>query len=183
MKNAHWFLAVTIFLLGVSAAPLILADEVGWYVGGGSGSSDDKDLVEEENGFKVFGGYRLNKHLTLEAAVVQLGEFAAEESGRQGTAWEALGTLPIGKHFELFGKGGLFIWSVTVPEFQCRNVFGSTVCGEFDSTSDDGIDLTYGVGTHIHFTRKWSARLEWERFVDVGDSDIDLSSFGVIYKF
>ncbi len=182
MKNAHWLLIVAVFLLGATTPPAHAQDN-GWYVGAGSGSSDDKGLVEEENGFKVFGGYRLNKRLALEAAVVQLGEFGAEEFTRQGTAWEVLGMLPVGKHFELFGKGGLFIWSVTVEEFQCRNIFGSTVCDEFDSMTDDGIGLTYGVGANIHFTRRWGARLEWERFVDVGDGDVDLGSLGMMYKF
>ena len=181
MKSAHWLLIVAVLVLGTTTSPAQAQDK-GWSVGGGSGDSDDSDPAETEDAFKVFGGYRLSKHLTLEGAVVQLGE-NTEESSRQGTAWEVLGTWPVGKRFELFGKGGLFIWSVTVDEFQCRDVFGSTVCGEFDSTTDDGIDLTYGVGTNIHFTRKWSARLEWERFVDVGDSDVDLSSLGVIYKF
>ena len=49
--------------------------------------------------------------------------------------------------------------------------------------TDDGIGLTYGVGANIHFTRRWSARLEWERFVDVGDGDVDLGSLGMMYKF
>jgi len=46
-----------------------------------------------------------------------------------------------------------------------------------------------GAGAKWNFAKNWSARLEWERFAKVGDSnttgtsDIDFFSVGLAYKF
>ncbi len=141
-----------------------------WYVGGGFGGSDDKGLGEDDTGFKVLGGYRASKYLALEGALVFLGEFGpANAFSKGGLSLEFVGILPIGQRFELFGKLGIFSWEIThsVPLFAV----------------DDGTDATYGVGFQTHFKRKWSGRLEWQRFTDVGTDDVDLLSVNVIYGF
>jgi len=153
----------------------------GWYVGGGFGGSDDKGLGEDDTGFKVLGGYRASKYLALEGAFVFLGEFGpANAFSKGGLSLEFVGILPIGQRFELFGKLGIFSWQITADV--CTPVGSGFVCVE-DATVDDGTDATYGVGFQTHFKRKWSGRLEWQRFTDVGTDDVDLLSVNVIYGF
>lgn len=153
----------------------------GWYVGGGFGSSDDKGLGEDDTGFKVLGGYRASKYLALESAVVFLGEFGpADVFSKGGLSLEFVGILPIGHRFELFGKLGIFLWQITADI--CTPFGSGFVCVE-DATVDDGTDATYGAGFQTHFTKRWSGRLEWQRFTDVGTDDIDLLSVNVIYGF
>lgn len=147
----------------------------GWYVGGGFGSSDDKGRDAEDDGFKILGGYRVNRYLALEAALVALGEFGPGEAfSKDGLSLEVLGLLPIGRRFELLAKGGAFLWSITDTRF-CYGYYCDTV--------DDGVDLTYGAGFQVRLTQKFSGRLEWQRFTDVGQGDVDLLSLNVIYGF
>ncbi len=154
----------------------------GWYVGGGVGGSDDKGLREDDTGFKVFGGYRPNKYLALEGAIVFLGEFGpANAFSKDGLSLEFVGILPIGQRFELFGKLGLFFWEITA-DVLCTPFGSGFVCAE-DADVDDGTDATYGVGFQTHFTGRWGGRLEWQRFTDVGTDDVDLLSVNVIYGF
>ena len=189
-----WFLAVMLMGLGLGMVPTASGMEPRpgiqhWYVGGGFGGSDDKGLDEDDTGFKVFGGYRANKYLAFEGAIVALGEFRSGNAFSQnrlslekdGLSLEFVGILPIGQRFELFGKAGFFVWEVRVDDL-CTPFGSGFVCVE-DATLDDGTDATYGVGFQAHFTGGWNGRLEWQRFMDVGIDDVDFLSVNVIYGF
>lgn len=182
-----WFLALMLMGLSVGMVSTALGREPAlgiqhWYVGGGVGESDDKGLDEDDTGFKVFGGYRPNKYLAFEGAIVILGDFGpADAFSKDGLSLELVGILPIGQRFELFGKAGLFLWEVSVDAL-CTPFGSGFVCVE-DSTLDDGTDATYGVGLQAYFTGAWSGRLEWQRFTDVGIDDVDLLSVNAIYGF
>ena len=148
-----------------------------------SGSVDGKDT-----GYKIFGGYQFNPYFAVEVAYVDLGKatysgtFADPVFGplavTGGTleTWglnaSAVGILPLGAAFELFGKLGIMGW-----ESKARDTTG----GAPFSGEADGGDISFGVGMAAHLTRNVGIRLEWERFKAV--DDIDLVSAGLVFKF
>lgn len=143
-----------------------------------SGSVDGKDT-----GYKLFGGYQFNPHFAVELAYVDLGEagysgtfFGAPVTGGSLETWglnaSAVGIVPLGASFELFGKIGIFGW-----ESKARDVTGGV---PFSGEADGG-DVSFGLGMAFNFTRNVSLRAEWERFRAV--DDIDLLSLGLAFKF
>ncbi len=171
MNIRHFLSAAIILLITAMAAPLAAAQEGEWYVGGSLGSSDDDVLDQTAGSFKVFGGYQFTRNLGVEIALVDLGEFDSlglpNALEQWGLAFEVVGILPIGDNGSVFGKAGFFDWSV---DFLSRTV-------------DEGTDLTFGVGGEYTSDNNWGVRVEWQRFSDVSDGDVDLFSAGVIYRF
>ncbi len=170
MKSTHWLLSITILLLTVMAVPTVSAQGGGPYVGGTLGSSDDEVLDQTGSSFKIFGGYQFTKNIAVEAALVDLGEFdflgLPNALEQWGLAYGIVGIVPVGHNGAVFAKAGFFDWSV---DYLSRTV-------------DEGTDLTLGVGAEYGFDN-WGVRVEWERFSDVSDADVDLFSAGVIYRF
>ncbi|MFQ5545745.1 MAG: outer membrane beta-barrel protein [Acidiferrobacterales bacterium] len=169
--NIRHFLSIAIILLiVVITTPLARAQGGGWYAGGSLGSSDDDVLDQTSSGFKVFGGFQFTRHLGVEFALVDLGEFDSlglpNALEQYGLAYEIVGIVPIGDRGAFFGKVGFFDWSV---DFLSRTV-------------DEGTDTTYGVGGE-YVPNKWGLRVELERFTDVSGGDVDLFSIGAVYRF
>jgi OOP family OmpA-OmpF porin len=168
----------------------------GFYIGGSVGQSDFDDgnaipdLITSgtvdgtDTGFKIFGGYQFNQNFGLELAWVDLGK--ASYSGTfqgipvtggtvktYGLNLSAVGTLPLGSSgFSLFGKAGFYSWEAEAND---------TTGGLPFSGTQDGSDLSYGIGASYDFTKNLGIRAEWERFKAV--DNIDLLSVGVVYKF
>ena len=193
MSTIKLFAAAVLVLSGLVAASQAPAQ--GFYIGGSVGQSDydDNNAIPDlitsgsvdgsDTGFKIFGGYQFNQHFGLELSWVDLGK--ASYSGRfgalnvtggsvetSGLNFSAVGTLPLGSNFALFGKIGFFAW-----ESDASDVTG----GLPFSGTEDGTDVSYGIGASFNFTKNLSMRAEWERFKAVGD--IDLLSIGVVFKF
>lgn len=171
MNITHFRSAVLILFIVVTTTPLAAAQQGEWYVGGSLGSSDDDVLDQTASSFKVFGGIQFTKNLGAEIALVDLGEFDAlglpNALEQWGLAFEIVGILPIGDRGAVFGKAGLFDWSLDILSI----------------TVDEGTDLTFGVGGEYTFDSNWGVRIEWERFTDISDGDVDLFSAGVVYRF
>jgi OmpA-OmpF porin, OOP family len=165
------------------------------YLGFGAGQSDYNsgniipDLItsgavdSKDTGYKLYGGYQFNRHFAVEVAYVDLGKaaysgefFGTPVTGGTLETWglnaSAVGILPLGSAFELFGKVGIMGW-----ESKARDV----TAGVPFSGKADGGDISYGVGMAVHFTRNVGIRAEWERFKAV--DDIDLLSAGLIIRF
>lgn len=191
MKNTHWLLIVAALLLATSTTTPVYAQnkgqDKGWYVGLGLNHSNDEGLDDEESDFKLFGGYQFNQYVALEGALVGLGtSLGASDLTKDGLAVQVVGTLPVGKRFKLFAKVGFFAWEVRVDtdEFDCFEFSGGFACFEEEQdVVDDGTDPAYGVGIEYRLGERWGMRSEWERFEDVGDSDIDLVSVSVAFRF
>jgi OOP family OmpA-OmpF porin len=176
------FTAVASALL-LSTTPAFAADN-GIYLGASIGQSgvEFDDSFEGESlsfdasstGFKAIAGWRFLDWLAVEGNYVDLGsgddtidnvEFETDVSG---VSLSAVGFLPVGP-VDLFARVGAINWDADL------SVLGETF-------SDDGTDLTYGVGAQF---RVWSLsiRAEYEQF-DVGDFDtVDLISLGVTWTF
>jgi OOP family OmpA-OmpF porin len=170
MQNIKQFIRVSMILcLGFGATLPVSAIEPGWYIGGGLGDADvDRSGFDDDTAFKLFGGYKSGGPLAVEAAYVDLGEFDGRgaEFDVDGFQLAALGHLPLGEKFSLFGKGGVYFWD-------------SDASGAGD---DDGTDITFGFGV-LYATEKWGIRVEWERFDGTDPDDIDLLSVNGVLLF
>jgi hypothetical protein len=167
-----------------AATPVAFAADNGIYLGGSVGQSgvEIDESFEGENfsfdtdstAFKVIAGWRFLDWLAVEGNYVDLGsgdDTVADtkiESDIDGLSVSAVGFLPVGP-VDLFARVGAINWDAEV-----------SALGE--SFSDDGTDLTYGVGAQF---RVWSLsiRAEYEMFdIDAADT-VDMLSLGVTWTF
>ena len=155
-------------------------------------TSKDSDV-----GWKIFGGYRVDELLALEAAYVDLGKFKTSGTGvfsgiagttinatfqPTGLSFDVVGTLPVGNGFGLLGRIGVFRWTLYAP-FTASGGFGAS-----SRAKPTGINVDFGVGGKFDFTGNMGARIEFQRFRRIGDndtgkSDVNLISGSVIYRF
>jgi OmpA-OmpF porin, OOP family len=172
--------------------------DTGFYIGAALGQAEvdiDCDGAtscdEKDSSWKILGGYQFNKHFAVELGYVNLGEASASgPAGGLGTAsvtfesaafdLVAVGSLPLGDRFSIFGKIGLYRADTDVNA--CVTALGCA------SDSDSNTDLTFGFGVRFDIMRNLGVRAEWQRYSDVaasdfGESDIDVISIGVIWKF
>ena len=160
----------------------------GFYVGFSFGYSDDKGLDDNGDTFKIFGGYRFNKFIALEGALVTLGDDLGpnRDISKDGLSVQAVGIWPVAKRVELLGKAGFFTWEewqVDRNELDCSDFGTGFICVEDEDKIDDGTNGTFGLGLNYHISKRWSLRAEWERFLDVGEGDVDMISIGSFYRF
>jgi OOP family OmpA-OmpF porin len=155
-----------------------VCDDVGTLVTGiGSVSSCD----EKDSAWKFFGGYQFNRNFALEASYSDYGSISA--SGQSfgvpfsvsgdATAFgiAAVGILPLGDRFSLFGKLGLLRSEVDVVAAGIGGAFS-------ESESETGLHI--GVGVMFDLGRDFSIRAEWERNDEV---EVDMMSIGVQVRF
>lgn len=205
----EYFVSLAGLLATVAAGipSAMAADTTGWYAGVGIGQAHLANVCadaraggfvgncnDKDTSWKIFGGYDFNRNFAVEAGYVDLGEATlggnvgavAISANAKAKGWELLGvgTIPVTDQLGIYGKIGAFRWDVDVtataalpPAFAIASA-GAT-----------GTDLTYGVGVKFDFTRNIGARLEWQRYDNLGDSattgreNVNLFSAGVVVKF
>lgn len=211
MKTVKLLLMGLLVATGFVLSPSLHAQmsTSGLYVGGGLGQSNAKNACDPVSGvtvtscddkdtaWRIFGGYQFHKNFGVELGYADLGK-VVEASGvvlgvpftaeAKAKAWDlvAVGIWPFAvEWFSLFGKAGIVRWDVdvsatgTVPGFAPISA----------SASDNGTDFTYGAGAQFNFTKNVGARVEWQRYNDVGDvnttgqSDVDVISASVLFMF
>lgn len=173
-----------------------LAQDTGFYIGGHLGQSKAKDACDGVSGpgiscddkdtaWRLLGGYQLNRNLAIEGAYTDLGEVSASGPGGSASA-EAnalelvgVGTLPLANAFSVYGKAGIYRGEVE------GRVDTALISG---SDKDTNTDLTFGAGVKFDMTRNVALRAEWQRYKDMGgddtgESDMDVLSVGVLYRF
>jgi OOP family OmpA-OmpF porin len=193
---------LTIFL-ALFCAITAFAQDSGFYIGAGVGQAKAKDACAPEAGvvytscddkdtaWKILAGYDFNRNFAIEGGWTDLGKVSASgtvlgipaSADVSSKGWElvGVGSIPFNDKFSAYAKGGIYRWRVK----------GNAVAVGFGTASvnETGTDLTYGIGLRYNFTKSVGARLEWQRFNDVGDSnttgksDVDLLSVGVVIKF
>jgi OOP family OmpA-OmpF porin len=205
----------TLGLLGfaVIASPFAVADDSGWYMGGNIGQSkatiDDLRIagslagftstsINDDNrdtGYKLFGGYKLNKNFALEGGYFNLGKFgftattvlpAGTLSGNiklDGLNLDAVGILPITEKFSMFGRIGIN-YAEAKDNFTTT---GSVPVQANLNPSRKQLNHKVGLGLQYNFTESLGMRAEAERY-RVNDAvgnkgDIDLFSIGLVYRF
>ncbi len=174
------FLPIVCLLLGSTTA---LAGP--FYVGASAGKTnlqvDDLggSFSSSATTYKAFAGFRFMKFFGIEASYVDFGSPEDSDAGVDlsvdATAWDAfaVGVLPLGKHFELFAKAGLFRWD--------RNAEASGAVT--DSSSDTGTDPVYGAGMAFKIMKHLAIRLEYEKFKMSDIDSLTQSSAGVDFRF
>lgn len=204
--------------LGLTAGFISLAAaEPGWYVGlsGGQSKADtdggeldstfrslgftsSSSMDDKDTGWKLFAGYQFNPYFAVEGGYVDLGEFSfsttvtAAPAGyttgslsgnvktKNGFLVDAVGIWPATDKVSVFGKVGMYSIKTELS--------ASGPSGSLTESSTDS-DLHWGIGAGYDFNKNVGARLEWERFNDVGNKDktgeanVDLLSVGIVYKF
>ncbi len=154
-------------------------------------SLDDTDV-----GWKVFGGYRINKHFAVEGTYVDFGEakFTTRTTGPNGVvdgkgeatayALDVLGIARPTEWAELMVRVGGFRWEVDAKQ-------AAVIDGEASSVHVDerGTDFKAGFGVSLLVSEDVSLRLEAEGYFNVGDdnttgeADIGFLSIGLSYGF
>jgi len=154
---------------------------------------------KSDTAWKLYGGFRLNPNIAAEFFYANLGKFSrnADGSGTNtssatvnfslgselkitGFGVAALLGAPLSDQWNVFAKPGLLYWDA--KRTSTTTAGGGTQSG---SISKNGTSPSVGVGTSYAFTDKLSARLEWERYFDVGDknttdkSNVDLFALSV----
>lgn len=209
MRATRMIAAAVLVLSGLVAAPQASARGP-FYFGASVGATDiDSDIAipglitsgtvdGRDTGFKIFGGYEFFKYFAVEIALVDLGKASYSGSfygfpvtGGKVEVWgfnaSAVGILPLSPDFSLFGKLGVLGWEAK---------WSDTTGGTRYSSTENGGDLSIGVGASYNFAKNFSARFEWERFKagggedystglpnSTGSANIDFLSLGVLYKF
>jgi len=159
-------------------------------------------LDDSDTGFGLAGGYQLNDHFAVEFAYVDVGsvdyraavtvsdgvdEAVADVrlgSSAHGAVVSALGILPIGDRFSVFGRVGLSLMNakgtaqIAIDDISQR-----------DSQSSQKSDPVLGVGAEYSLSKHFAIRLAWDRYFDVGtedvtgDVDADLITLGMRIGF
>jgi OmpA-OmpF porin, OOP family len=193
-KRMNWKAALGLLIGGWILSGSALAQP---YIGFSAGQADvDESMVipglidpggrvdGKDGAFKLFGGFQFNQNFALEAALVDLGDVsysgtfagASVTGGRiqnSGLNLSAVGVVPLGQTFVLFGKVGMFLWYSEATD----------VTGGFAFRSEeDGADLSVGLGASVAIGQRVSLRAEWERF-DMSNVDVDLVTLGFAYRF
>lgn len=198
--------------LAVIASPFAVADDSGWYVGANVGQSrakiDNERITsglsgsgfgttsitndDRDTGYKIYGGYQINKNFAVEGGYFDLGKFgytattvpAGTLSGNiklKGLNLDLVGTLPITEKFSAFGRVG-------VNYAQARDSFAGTGAVVVVNPNPSKRDTNYkvGLGLQYAFTESLAMRAEVERY-RINDAignkgDIDLVSVGLLYQ-
>ena len=187
--------AAAVAALSLATVPAAFADETtGWYLGGGFGQFnaqiDDIDEVddtvdgwdESDDTYKLFAGYRVNPFLSFELDYINLGEPSGAvvpgfnvDSAVDGFAPYVIGTIPIGKWFEVYGRLGYYFYDATVG---VEDELGGRV--EFDEESED---LVYGAGVGLNLAERLNIRFEYEKFDLEGLDDSDALWLTAAWRF
>lgn len=189
--------AIAVVLLSMSSATIA---QTGLYAGFGVGQSRVDIRTGEERvalrnlgytstvtaretstGLKLFGGYQFNRFFALELGYADFGTFketATVTAPVTGTAefsfdahaysLDAVGTLPLfSSSFAAFGKVGAALATVEGSPSTCTVAgLACTAAAEEQYVPKLGVGLQYG------FAKNLALRVEWERYLNVGDPDI-----------
>lgn len=191
--------------------PMEALDPTGIYMGFGMGQAKINDwaqysadfvnssfgtptLVSDDNrslGFKVFGGYQVNKYFGVEGGFVDFNDVKSSSTvtgpdrsvytTAENDAWTlaAVGTLPVSKSIAVFGKLGASSWSSNLKSVS------TTVSGLTASATEgsNGYDVFYGLGVSYALVQDMiDLRAEVERY-KFDSLDINLMTAGMAVKF
>lgn len=202
---------LTLVAAAIMASPFAWADESGWYGGASIGQStakiDDPRVTsgllgsgftsviisdsDRDTGYKIFGGYQLNKNFAVEGGYFDLGGFgftattlpAGTLNGHiklRGIHVDLVGSLPLTPKFSVFGRIG-------ANYAEARDTFSGTGAvvvlnpnpSVFDTNPKVGLGMQYAINDSL------AVRAEVERY-RINDAlgnkgDIDLVSVGLVY--
>lgn len=144
-------------------------------------------------------GYNFNSWVAIELGFTDLGNvvyeadvydasisprdflyFAETKYSSSGPSLAVLGTLPLNDRFDLHGRAGIFFSDTRVSYHIDEE--------ELVEYKASGKDLILGIGASWKFKQQYALRLEWQRFLDVGDEeetgeeDVDLVALTFLFR-
>ena len=166
-------------------------------------SSPTSKLDDSSNEAHALVGYRFNSYYGFELAFVDVGKLSysatmtlsggglpspspssiSGEVSSKGPILSVLGSVPLHKRWEVFGRAGLFYADTTIA-------VGATVAGvaSSSSVSAHSTDWALGVGGAFNASRRFSIRLEYQKLKNVGDpdrtgeGDVDVIDLGLLIR-
>lgn len=201
-------------LLGaVSSSAVFAQDTPGFYIGGNIGTTQSdfnndsisstlarrgfrvNSMTEDDSssGYKLFGGYQLNRNFAVEGGYFDLGRFNyafnttplgtfASDTRVRGLNLDLVGLLPLTEQFAVFGRVG-------AAYAQSRANFTRTGALPLSgaSTRRNDTNLKVGLGLQYAITEALAVRAELERY-RINDpvrnrGYIDMASVGLVYRF
>ena len=213
IKPVHVGCKLSLLALALLACQVALAQDTGWYAGTNVGRSQAKidatritsgllgsgassaTLTEDDrsSGYKLFGGYQLNRNFGLEAGYFDLGRFgytaitipAGSLNGKiklRGLNLDLVGTMPVTERLSVFGRIG-------ANYAQAKDQFtgSGAVVVRNPNPTERATNPKIGMGLQYALSDSWAMRAEVERY-RVNDAvgnkgDIDLASVGLVYRF
>jgi OOP family OmpA-OmpF porin len=179
-------------LAALSISAPVFAADTGGYLVGMVGQTKFKDVdtgglanvsVDKTDvGIKLGGGYAFHRNFGVEAAYVDLGKATASAGGQtaeakaSGPEVVAVLMLPIGNQVTLLGRLGVIDATVKIS-------------GPGGSDKATKVKTTFGIGATYSFTPKFAVRADYDVYKNLGDnattgeSDVDMISVGVVFKF
>jgi len=151
-----------------------------------------------DTGYRVFGGYQLHKYIAVEAGYVDLGKFdfrtdvspppgSLSGSTRiSGFELSALGLLPIGDKVTAFARVGALAGE-TKTAYTGTGSIQVLIGGETQKRSST--QLVYGAGLSYAINNRLAVRGEWSKYTKLGNvltggqTDANLYSLGLVYRF
>lgn len=199
--------------LAALACPFALAQDTGWYGGASVGRTaatiDDARITsglagaglgtvsisdrDRDTGYKLFGGYQLNRNLSLEGGWFDLGRYgftatttpAGTLTGDirvRGLNLDAVGTFPVTDRLSVLGRLGV-THARTTGAFRGTGAVGVTDPNPVKRDTN----LKAGLGLAYAFTPALTMRVEGERYRindAVGNKGhIDMLSLGLVWRF
>ena len=208
MNNIKKNLLVSIIpVVGLMSSLHANAADNNWYSGislgtttvetGVSNTTGTALLDEDDSGFKILIGKKIDKTISVEGFYADFGE--ASLTGNTGDNFDIGGTTfvfttnnakiattatAIGANAKfthafsdkssIAGRIGIMIWEVTA------SVSGASVASS--SASNDGTDLFYGIGYKYNINNEYAFTVDYDIYT-ADDLDFDMIAVGVLYNF
>ena len=165
-----------------------------WYAGGSVGNSASTICQlpfgaacdDQGTAYRLFGGYQVNRYLSLELGYQELGDVTLSAGPAvqtlETTAFDlvALGTLPLTSKVSAYGKLGIY---------RASSKATSNTPGLGDMKIEN-TGLTYALGAQFDVTANLGLRMEWQQYAGVGggsvftlNSDFSVTSLGAVWRF
>jgi OOP family OmpA-OmpF porin len=132
----------------------------------GSDCSGGNACKKDDTSWKVYGGYRINNQLAVQASYIDLGEFGSgnNKANIRGISASVLSPIAINEQLSIFGKAGFFKWE--------------TKTAQGDKVTD--IDPTFGFGVDYRFNENIAIRGELDHYKDLGLAKDNAANFQVL---
>ncbi|MES9846492.1 MAG: outer membrane beta-barrel protein [Candidatus Sedimenticola sp. PURPLELP] len=165
-------------------------------------------IDENSNTFSFALGYKLNENIAIEGGYRDLGEINANATGSingtyLGKPFVATGTvgvdvettgfflggdfsLPVSDKVSAHVKAGIFKWDADLTGSGTGSItYDGTVyaTGTALTGSEDGTDLYFGLGADYKLNDSVGLGVQWVRYKDILDTDIDVFEATVNYSF
>jgi OOP family OmpA-OmpF porin len=180
-------LVMAVLVLGLACGSIFAAENSGFYAGAGVGYVSTKVEVSSESfsdsttGWKVFVGYHPMKFFGFEGGYIDFGSPGGDIADTEGTTQKVkvslsgynldlVGTIPLGKLFEVYGKAGYIWWDAKAE-------------ASSGSQKTNGDDWLYGAGAKLILAEKFGIRLEYEDFQIKDTKSFYLITLGAEWRF